>query len=185
MRNLARNPWRRFCVRREGLKVRRLPARQAEAENERDCCCCGGGDANDTGGASDVVFTVVAVVVVIDARGNELLLVLRRERMAEEKGRLSWVVVVGLMGWRLEPEIDQYAYSILSFIPYFSISRNCTYGLVNRSPAPGDAYDLTAEGTALHRRQSILNSKSTEQSQINPGRNKLLQSGDRGGSEKQ
>lgn len=117
MRNLARNPWRRFCVRREGLKVRRLPARQAEAENERDCCCCGLGNAND------VVFTVVAVVVAIDVRGNELLSVLRRERMAEEKGRLSWVVVVGLMGWRLEPEIDQYAYSILSSIPYFSISR--------------------------------------------------------------
>ena len=112
VRNLARNPWRRFCVRREGLKVRRLPARQAEAENERDCCCCGVGDAND------VVFTVVAVVVAIDVRGNELLSVLRRERMAEEKGRLSWVV-----GWRLEPEIDQYACSILSFIPYFSISR--------------------------------------------------------------
>lgn len=92
VRNLARNPWRRFCVRREGLKVRRLPARQAEAENERDCCC----DASDAGDANGVVIVVAGV----DARGNGLLVVvlvlLRRERMAEEKGRLSWVVVVGL-----------------------------------------------------------------------------------------
>lgn len=43
------------------------------------------------------------VVVGVDARGNGLLVVVvvvlmlsRRERMAEEKGRLSWVVVVGL-----------------------------------------------------------------------------------------
>jgi hypothetical protein len=34
---LAKNPWRRFCTRREGLYVSRLPAREALAENERIC----------------------------------------------------------------------------------------------------------------------------------------------------
>jgi len=32
----AKNPCRRFCTRREGLYVQRLPAREAEAENGRD-----------------------------------------------------------------------------------------------------------------------------------------------------
>ena len=41
----------------------------------------------------------------------------------------------------------------------FLAIEDCTYGLVNRSPAPGVAYDLTAEGTALYRRQSILDSR--------------------------
>jgi hypothetical protein len=34
---LARNPWRRFCTRREGLYVSRLPAREVLAEKERVC----------------------------------------------------------------------------------------------------------------------------------------------------
>lgn len=83
VRNLAKNPCRRFCVRREGLKVRRLPARQAEAENERDCCGAAN-DARDVG----VVLRVVGVIKV-EVCGVVVVVVLRRERMAEENGRLD------------------------------------------------------------------------------------------------
>lgn len=67
--------------------MRRLPARQAEAEKERDCC----GAAND---ARDVVVVLGVVgVIKVEVWGNVCLVVvvvvLRRERMAEENGRLD------------------------------------------------------------------------------------------------
>lgn len=63
--------------------MRRLPARQAEAENERDCCGAAN-DARDVG----VVLRVVGVIKV-EVCGVVVVVVLRRERMAEENGRLD------------------------------------------------------------------------------------------------
>jgi galactitol-specific phosphotransferase system IIC component len=50
-------------VRRDGLKVRLLPARQADAENERDCCGAVN-DARDVGVILGVVIGVMEVVEV-------------------------------------------------------------------------------------------------------------------------
>lgn len=69
-------------MRREGLKVRLLPARQAEAENERNCC-------NAVNGASDVGVVLGVVVGVMDVVVVVVVVVLRRERMADENGRLD------------------------------------------------------------------------------------------------
>lgn len=84
-------------MRREGLKVRRLPAKDAEAEKVRDCC----GAVNDAKDVVGVVLVVAGVIVeVVEVWGNVCLIVLvvvvvvvlRRERMAEENGRLDWAM---------------------------------------------------------------------------------------------
>lgn len=46
VRSLARNPWRRFCTRREGLYVRLGAASEALAEKEREGWLCGCANAD-------------------------------------------------------------------------------------------------------------------------------------------
>jgi hypothetical protein len=76
----ARNPCRRFCTRREGLYVQRLPAREAEAENGRDWIV-----GSNCKGACVIEGAVVDVVLGSSVERRDVVGVEVRDRRERER----------------------------------------------------------------------------------------------------